>query len=54
LGDALDGWDSKLDKASPTRSRDQTGILRFALEIVAYKWLLSVTGDIIVNLVDMR
>jgi len=39
--------DSPLDKASPTRNCDQTGILRFTMEIIVYKWLLLVTGELI-------
>jgi len=47
LGDALDGLHSQIIPLGPTRGCAQTGILRFTLEIVVYKWLLLIIGEII-------
>jgi len=43
----MDGSDSQWDPVGPTRKGAQTGILRFTMEIVVYKWLLLVTREII-------
>lgn len=40
LSGSLDGSDTQLDPVGPTRRRAQTGILRFAMEILVYKRLL--------------
>jgi len=46
LSGSLNGLDSQLDPLSPTRGGPQTGILSFTMEIVVYKWLLLVKGEI--------
>lgn len=40
LSGSLDGSDTQLDPVGPTRRRAQTGILKFAMEILVYKRLL--------------
>jgi len=43
LSGSLDGLVSQLEPVDPTRKGTQTGILRFTMEIVVYKWLPLIT-----------
>jgi len=49
LSGSLDDLDSQLDPVDPTREGEQTGVLRFTMEIFIYKWLLLVIEEIIIS-----
>jgi len=47
LSESLNVLDSQLDPADSTRRDAQTGILRFTIEIIVYKWLPLVIWEMI-------